>query len=882
MRSFVALLMFLSVSLSAYTQEYAPLIRNYGPRDYGKKQTPNNYNIIQDDRGMIYVGNTGGVLEFDGTGWRFIPVVQGAYVSALCMDENGIIYVGGSGFIGMIAPDKNGDMVFSSLVGLIPDELQTFGLILRAHSTSEGIFFQGIQYLFQYKNGTISSYPATDSYHLSFTCNSTFYARDRGEGLISIEQGKRKVISADTLFLDNGIFGVLPWNEKQDLIVVRERGFYLLNKTNSKIDILNNDPSLFSILDITDVVPVNHHHISFAVSTQSHGIFLFNEQGKALRQIDRRSGLSTDDITKLIVDRSGNLWGVSPSGFHFIRIDSPFEYYNRQHGLDGEVESIALKDGKILVGTSNGLFISGNSELRLFESYPGIKSQVYEVRSFEDKNHQAFCLIASADGLFIYQNNQLRKISHDIFNASYYDASNQTILAIGGNGIYSFSYPSGTLTQLNRSGIARGLRIEKDKLLSTATQSQFWIGTTTEGVFKIRMGIDGRFSVDNYTTMDYLSDGYVRPFPYREEIVFATATGFQYFISEEEIRAQLDDSLKGKPEFERGYFDYLSLLDSNWRSAITSIAVDKKNGAWMVVDNSILHLESDGKIDTLTFKEVDLGMINAMEYSPNGFLYIAGSNGIVKYDPRFEGRDRNRHPVLIREINSANGKFTFKGSFGDSLARINAQNESSIPQLNYSENALRFRYAFPSYESPQAPLYSTKLEGYDENWSEWSTENSISFTNLHEGEYVFRVKAKTISGEESTENEFRFIILAPWYRTIWAYLTYALILIILVYISIRIASYRLKQKNIQLENIVQQRTAEIAQQNIELEHRNAEILHQKQEITDSITYAKRIQEAILPIRAEILLHLPDSFVLFKPKDIVSGDFFWFHHSGEAS
>src|SRR6185503_2736610 len=49
--------------------------------------------------------------------------------------------------------------------------------------------------------------------------------------------------------------------------------------------------------------------------------------------------------------------------------------------------------------------------------------------------------------------------------------------------------------------------------------------------------------------------------------------------------------------------------------------------------------------------------------------------------------------------------------------------------------------------------------------------------------------------------------------------------------------------------------------------------HQK-EIIDSITYAKRLQQAILPSDEEIKKHLPDSFIFYKPKDIVAGDFYW--------
>lgn len=78
----------------------------------------------------------------------------------------------------------------------------------------------------------------------------------------------------------------------------------------------------------------------------------------------------------------------------------------------------------------------------------------------------------------------------------------------------------------------------------------------------------------------------------------------------------------------------------------------------------------------------------------------------------------------------------------------------------------------------------------------------------------------------------------------------------------------LKNQNLMLETQVQERTKEIAEQNQQLEH-------QKKEITDSINYAKRIQQALLPELSEIKAKLPNSFVFYLPKDIVSGDFYFF-------
>ncbi|MBI4930613.1 MAG: tetratricopeptide repeat protein [Bacteroidetes bacterium] len=69
--------------------------------------------------------------------------------------------------------------------------------------------------------------------------------------------------------------------------------------------------------------------------------------------------------------------------------------------------------------------------------------------------------------------------------------------------------------------------------------------------------------------------------------------------------------------------------------------------------------------------------------------------------------------------------------------------------------------------------------------------------------------------------------------------------------------------------------------NLFLADKNKIIEEKNKDITDSINYAKRIQQAKLPKRKEIYSVFPDSFVLFKPKDIVSGDFYYFHKNDKS-
>src|SRR5690606_10399669 len=116
-----------------------------------------------------------------------------------------------------------------------------------------------------------------------------------------------------------------------------------------------------------------------------------------------------------------------------------------------------------------------------------------------------------------------------------------------------------------------------------------------------------------------------------------------------------------------------------------------------------------------------------------------------------------------------------------------------------------------------------------------------------------------------------------------------LLVALLIFVAVKINGRRLAARNRKLERVVTERTKEIADKNKELEEINQQAIAQKEEIeeknkeiTDSIIYAKRIQEAILPKPEQIKQALDRYFVLFKPRDIVSGDFYWFSNKNNVS
>jgi len=194
-----------------------------------------------------------------------------------------------------------------------------------------------------------------------------------------------------------------------------------------------------------------------------------------------------------------------------------------------------------------------------------------------------------------------------------------------------------------------------------------------------------------------------------------------------------------------------------------------------------------------------------------------------------------------------------------------SQQPDEIEIIKYKNNKLSFHYASLLRNNEEQILYSYMLEGFEDVWSKWDTRSEERFTNLPEGSYIFRVRAMDPMGNISNEATYRFDVLPPWYRTIWAYIGYFLFFVAFVWGAITVSTRSLKK-------IIREATAEIQEQKDQLEEKNQNIL-------DSIRYAKRIQEAVTPTESQMKKFFPEHFVLWRPRDIVSGDFFWMMHKG---
>lgn len=278
--------------------------------------------------------------------------------------------------------------------------------------------------------------------------------------------------------------------------------------------------------------------------------------------------------------------------------------------------------------------------------------------------------------------------------------------------------------------------------------------------------------------------------------------------------------------------------------------------------------EIDGQLKWFSapFNQIKGDVIYSIKRANDGIFWFGGADAVYTYNENVNADYDQPFQVNI------SGVYLNEETQYIYHARFSTLEDHTF---DYDQNSIRFNFGANAFLGGIENEYSYYLEGEEDSWSKWKSTPYADYQRLREGDYVLHLKARNFYGYESEETTFEFTILPPWYRTWWAYLIYIGLFTLLVYILIRLSIRRVKAQNERLEQIVEERTTEIAKQNTKLEIQKAEIEQKSNDILDSIKYAERIQTAILPTDDTLNnIFEGEHFVLYKPKDIVSGDFYW--------
>jgi ligand-binding sensor domain-containing protein/serine phosphatase RsbU (regulator of sigma subunit) len=265
--------------------------------------------------------------------------------------------------------------------------------------------------------------------------------------------------------------------------------------------------------------------------------------------------------------------------------------------------------------------------------------------------------------------------------------------------------------------------------------------------------------------------------------------------------------------------------------------------------------------------------------SPSGELFFGGINGFNAFFPKDIIDNPHAPPVVITHFYLFNKPVPIGG---ESPLQKDITHTQELT-LSYKQSFFEFEFAALNFTHTEKNKYAYKMRGLDSDWNYINERRRATYTSIDAGTYTFQVIASNNDGLWNDEGAtIKITITPPLWGEPWF-----IPLFILFLIASMIGIYawrvqRIQQQKRILESVVKTRTAQLVTKNQEIEQQALSLKEAKEkvqktnkDITDSINYALRIQKAMLPHSSELENMLKESFIFFKPRDIVSGDFYWF-------
>jgi signal transduction histidine kinase/DNA-binding response OmpR family regulator/ligand-binding sensor domain-containing protein len=784
-------------------------MENYTYEDYDHFHQ--NWAITQDSRGIIYVGNNAGLLEFDGVSWRVI-YVPNMSVRSLAIDETGTIYIGGNNEIGFFTPDEKGTLKYTSLKGHLNDNQKNFSYVRNTHAAKDGIYFESEKFIFRWYSGKLYVWEANQKFIASSYCNGILYIQQENVGILKMENDLLKKIPGGDFFSDAEIFMMAPYDSNGDklLIATRLKGLYIYEENANSIvpfptevDIYLKKKELYQGIRLSSG--------DFALATLKGGLVIIDSSGRLKYLFDKSWGLQDESVKHVFQDNQGNLWLPLGNGISKIEYASPFVIYGDQTGLKGTVLSVTKHQTKLYAGTTNGLFWL--TSLGKFNQVPPISDPCWSLLSINNS------LLAVSDG-GLFQIKWLPKEQKNIptkildYRSLFLLRSKKDANRIWvgtRQGLISL-YLDNVTGQWQQELKFKNINQEIYFIVETSNGA-LWLSALTKGVIKVDFTADiSNPIISRYDTTHGLASMSARAFPAAGHVMFATERGIFRFDEDEKVF--VPDKTLGD-EF------------SNGSAGVFRIAEDNNKNIWIHSKGRNIQaiLQPDGTValKRKPFLRMPIDQVNSIYPDPDGEkTWFAACNNLFCYHTTVEKNYRQNFSTLIRKVKLINREFLIFDGYHVKIDQ-NQKAEKFNPILNYKDRNLRFQFAAPFFEAETSTTYQVFLDGYDDDWSQWSSETQKDYTNLDADNYTFHVRAKNVYDNISREASYGFRILPPWYKTWWAFCIYGFTALFMVYLVVRWRSRKLLKEKQHLAQIIEDRTREIREKNRQLEEQSEKL-----------------------------------------------------------
>jgi DNA-binding CsgD family transcriptional regulator len=723
--------------VSALWAQELPPVSIYTPNDYLADNQ--NWSISQDSWGHIFVANNKGLLEFDGVNWRVYPSPNESIIrSVYCIKDT--VYTGCYRDFGFWTRDSTGFHQYTSLLKGRSLDMREDEQIWKIVEFEDHIIFQSLSslYIYQPKSNSIKKHFEKNGITRVFHIRNNLYVAVPGKGIYSLNKEGMELKSNADVFTSNLVVGM--YEIKGEVFVQMNTGGVIQLEEPEK----KWGAAFFDRLDEVKVYSsYQSKNGGVFIGTVSQGVFCLNEKGELQYQMNRTNSISNNTILNIFEDRSDNIWLALDNGVNVAHQSSPVRIFYDESGEIGTVYSSTLFNGRLYLGTNQGLFYRDIGEKKS-GSFHLVRGSIGQVWTLFKYNGELFC--GHDNGTYLVGKDHLKLVDDFAGTWCFRPFPNDFSRILVGHykGLSIMEY-SGSKWEMD--GPLENYDFSS-RYVEFISDSVLLINHEYKGVYRVEVNLSRKsetiLAVEKDTSVErglYSSLSMIDGRPY-----YAYEGGVYYYL----------------PTKHTFFLDsVLTELVSMGSYSSGKIIPTANGGAWMFSDRGI-HLIRPGKIkaqkEILSIpipnhrRNAMLGYENILQMDYGKFLFGQAGGyflfNLDKYQMLSETVD-----IRLRSAKASNVEGEVKH-----LPLMNDEVELSS---NY--NSVSFRFSIPDFNNYFLTEYQYKLDGYHDNWSHWQGRNTFEVTNLPYGDYVLHVRGRTGEQKSRFGISYNFSIDRPFW-----------------------------------------------------------------------------------------------------------------------
>ena len=812
------------------------------------------YTINQDEDGFLWIGTSQGLCRFDGK--VFDQDFEGdsvpasiAFASLLDSanrlwfgHENGLISLLTDGTFRLISPNPE----FRSAIQAIREDNQGNVLVLCQQS------------------GIMIFHPEMDVRYVGDPFAGKFLnslqVTPEGNLLVGTNSGLsiyRYDSDLDT-YIHTGDLESLQYIVVQEIVEALHEDEYWVGTEDEGLYRITGEgynPDLYTVEKIGEDKGLGYARISSIVFEGDRRVWI-NDYGTGIHRFDldvngklgqsllfdQESGIPNEYINYIFIDEEGNQWFSSQGNGIAVLRDQAFTFYGlwQEEEPMTEVSAVFIKGADHWFGGTNKLaYYSAQDPGDVIYLGPGDGLPSDQVTALHLDGRGDLYIGTRQNGLHVKRAGSSRitplvisgNSLENIINAI--DGNEDSLFVATNNGVYTYNPENGRRVYFNT---ATGLPHNKINDILLDSQGRAWIAAPTSGLISINS--ETQFLIGGNPKLEFVTLA-----EDQKGTLWAGTYGDGVFSFH-------NDSL--------GWYSEETGLKQDYTYAIE---VDPKGYVWVGHRNGLSRIDPVRENIRIFGEEsgftTDI-LNNAVDRTQEGKLILGTTSGIIQYDPYQASEDTVPPRLSLKSV----------------VINDQAYDPAGPIRLKYGRYRVSIDFVGINLSNPDQVNYQYKLDGYEEEWSGATGISNAYYGRVEDGEYTFMVRACDGNGNCTTEPlTLDLSVKIPIWKAWWFILAVVLAALATIFIIFKIRERNQKAIQEYLQRQLDERTREVIQQKEEIEIKN-------RDITDSINYAQRIQASILPPIKKLHEAFSGSFVFYQPRDIVSGDFYWYEKINE--